>query len=265
MAAVNGETGKVSVRAEKPSYYYFIPWWAKAILMTLLISLLAFAGFCAFGMKPAESLYITGLLGITLLIILLCAYSDSVKNRFRVETEKKIFTSDGPLWKRENGELTEETKKLESEIEPPVFFEKLDGKVRPVRLVFSSPLRMAGMIALALLVLFLPVIIALFLNGFDFQRLELGGSAVWFCIMVPVVPVYLVKFGRIDFYEHPWIYLIHEDGSTERYRPKREFRITKDTVLSVLKVLFVPPVSLAVWFGIICFCVMCWLTAFGFD
>ena len=188
-----------------------------------------------------------------------------MKNSFRVETERRIYTSDGPLWKRENCELTEEKKNLENKIEPPVFFENIDGKVRPVRLVFSSPLRMAGMIALALLALFLPVIIALFLNGFDFKRLELGGSAAWFCIMVPMVPVYLVKFGRIDFYEHPWIYLIHEYGSTERYRRKREFRITRETVLPVLRVLFVPPISLAVWFGIISFCVMCWLTAFGFD
>ena len=29
----------------------------------------------------------------------------------RVETEKRIYTSDGPLWKRENGMLAEETKK----------------------------------------------------------------------------------------------------------------------------------------------------------
>ena len=33
----------------------------------------------------------------------------------------------------------------------------------------------------------------------------------------------------------------------------------------VLRALFVPPVSLAVWFGILSFCVMCYLTAFGFD
>ena len=50
-----------------------------------------------------------------------------------------------------------------------------------------------------------------------------------------------------------------------RYRKKKKIRITKDAVCMVLKALFVPPVSLAVWFGIASFCVICYLTAFGFD
>lgn len=36
MAAVNGRTGKVSVRAIKDSYYYILPWWVKAILATIV-------------------------------------------------------------------------------------------------------------------------------------------------------------------------------------------------------------------------------------
>ena len=262
-AAVNGQTGKVSVLAQDPSHYYFIPWWAKAILAALAISAIAFGSFCLFGMKMEESLYITGMLGLTILIITLCAYSDSVKNSFRVETERKIFTS-SPLYKRENGMLVKEDKNLEVPSQPPVFFEKIEGTVRPVQLVFSSPLRMIQMILLALTVLFLPVIVALFLNGFDFKRLELGGSAVWFCIMVPVVPIYLLKFGSIEFYEHPWIYMIHEDGSKTRYHKKIEID-WKQFLSSAAHLLFVPPVSFAVWFGILSFCVMCWLTAFGFQ
>ena len=49
------------------------------------------------------------------------------------------------------------------------------------------------------------------------------------------------------------------------YRKKKKIRITKNAVCMVLKALFVPPVSLAVWFGIASFCVICYLTAFGFD
>jgi len=134
-----------------------------------------------------------------------------------------------------------------------------------VKLVFSSPLRRMKLMLFALIALFLPVIIALFLNGFDFSRLTLGGSAVWFCIMVPVVPIYLLKFGVIDFYNNPWIYLIREDGTKRRYRKKRERMPAKELRGTVLRALFVPPISLAVWFGILCFCVMCYLTAFGFD
>ena len=106
------------------------------------------------------------------------------------------------------------------------------------------------------------MIIALFLNGFEFGKLNLGGSAVWFCIMVPVVPIYILKFAVIELYERPWIYLLKENGTRKRYREKRDYGIS---VKDVLKALIIPPVSLAVWFGIISFLVMCWLTAFGWD
>ena len=115
------------------------------------------------------------------------------------------------------------------------------------------------------MILFLPVIIALFLNGFDFQRLELGGSAVWFCIMVPVVPVYLLKFSVIERYERPLIYVISENGSRKRYRKKTDPKEIWEIVKMVLKALFIPPACFAIWFGIICFLMCCYLTAVGFD
>ena len=57
------------------------------------------------------------------------------------------------------------------------------------------------MILLSIVALFLPVIVALFLTGFDFQKINLGGSAVWFCIAVPVVPIYLLKFGIVELHD----------------------------------------------------------------
>ena len=145
---------------------------------------------------------------------------------------------------------------------PPVFFENLNGTPQPVQLVFATPRRILRIALLSVTVLFLPVIIALLLNGFDFGKLNLGGSAVWFCIMVPVVPIYILKFAVIELYERPWIYLLKENGTRKRYREKRDYGIS---VKDVLKALIIPPVSLAVWFGIISFLVMCWLTAFGWD
>ncbi len=263
MAAVNGQTGKVSVRAEKESHYYFLPWWLKAILSTVVIGAAAFAAFRAFGMATGESLYITGMLTLITLIITLAAFSDTVRNKFRVTAKRKIFTSSGEPLRRVEGKLVRSAEEIRKDVTPPVFFETLDGKTERVKLVFSSPLRKARMILLAVLALFLPVIIALFLNGFDFERLTLGGSAVWFCIAVPVVPIYLLKFGVISLYENPWIYILSGNGKKRRWRKKH--RITRDSVKTVLMFLFVPPISLAVWFGIVCFCVMCYLTAFGFD
>ena len=264
MTAVNGQTGRVSVRAEKASHYYFIPWWAKAILSTLLITGISFAAFRLFGMTSGESLYLTGLLALVWVIIIFCVYSDTVHNAFRVESERKVFRSSGhPLRRTENG-LVRDSHVILKQITKPVFFENIEGVRRPVMLRFTSPLRAIHTAGLSLVVLFLPVILALFINGFNFRQLELGGSAVWFCIFVPVVPIYLLKFSRVELYERPWIYLLNSDGSRKRYRKKRGFKIDLDTVLPVLGVAFIPPGCLAVWFGIISFIIMVYLTAFGF-
>ena len=119
------------------------------------------------------------------------------------------------------------------------------------------------MILTALVVLFLPVIVALLLNGFNFSQLNLGGSAAWFCIFVPVVPIYLLNFGRIELYDRPWFYVTKPNGKKKRYKGNPGMS-KKEIFLTPLKLLFKPPECLAVWFGLVCFCTMCYLTAFGF-
>ena len=85
MAAVNGQTGKVSVRALKESHYYFLPWWLKAIFATLVISGAAFGGMYLLGMNLGGSLLITAMLAFVFFVVLLCLYSDTTKNSFSVE------------------------------------------------------------------------------------------------------------------------------------------------------------------------------------
>lgn len=264
MAAVNGQTGKVSVRALKESHYYFLPWWLKAILSTIVFSAAVYAALRLFGMNSGSGLYISGLLAIFFIIVTLCLYSDTARNSFAVESGRKIYTSGEDTFIREQGQLKVNDRILKRRIVPPVFFEKLGGEMEPVILKFTTPLRVLKIALLCLAVLFLPVIVALFLNGFDFRRLELGGSAVWFCIFVPVVPIYLLKFGIVELHDDPWIYVL-KDGKPKRYRRKLSLKIDRNVITTVLKALFIPPLSLAVWFAIISFCVMCYLTAFGFN
>ena len=265
MAAVNGQTGKVSVRAEKESHYYFLPWWLKAILATLIVCLLLFAALCCFGMNVQESLIITGALGVVFITIMLCLYSDTVRNSFSVESGREIFTSGEKSFHREQGKLVLDDRILERKTEQPVFTRMIKGKKTPVILRFTTPGRVLKMALLCFVGLFLPVLLALLINGFDFSRLELGGSAVWFCIAVPIVPVYLIKFGIVELYEKPLVYVIDENGRKKLYKERQMPKIDKEVVGIVLRALFIPPVSLAVWFGIICFFVMVYLTAFGFD
>ena len=263
VAAVNGQTGKVSVRAEKESHYYFLPWWLKAILATAVISGIVYGGLCLFGMAAGERMYLSGLLAIFFLIVTFCAYSDTDHPDFAVEAGRKIFVSQGGAWHRQNGVLVQDPQERNRNVTEPVFFAEIEGRKEPVILRFTTPLRLIRMGLLAILVIFLPVVIALLLNGFDFQRLDLGGSAVWFCIFVPVVPIYVLKFGVIELYERPLIYLFQEDGKKKRYHEPVDWKEVGTTVLELLKYLFIPPACLAVWLAIASFCVICYLTAFG--
>ena len=216
-------------------------------------------------MGVGESIYITGLVSIFFIIVILCLYSDTVHNKFSVESGRKIYTSGGQTFKREGSHLVLNDEIIERKVDDPVFFENLDGILQPVVLKFTTPSRILKMVLLCFVVLFLPVILALFINGFDFEKLNLGGSAVWFCIFVPVVPIYLLKFGIVELHDNPWIYTVDEKGRRKRYRKKISFKFDKQIFLDILKVLFVPPVSLAVWFGILSFFTMVYLTAFGFQ
>ena len=262
MAAVNGQTGKVSVRAEKESHYHFAPWWLKALAATAVFTGAVFGALYLFGMELMGALYITGLLCFFFFVVIMCLYSDTAKNKFSVEAGRRIYTSGGQTFRRERGGLVQNEKLMERKADKPVYFCTINGRRQPVELRFTTPLRLLRMLLLCVTALFLPVIVALLINGFDFSRLNLGGSAVWFCIFVPVVPIYLLNFGIVQLHDHPWIYYRTETGRRKRYRgDKKAFGIDGDTVKTILLAMFVPPLSLAVWFGIICFCVMVYLTA----
>lgn len=264
-AAVNGQTGKVSVCAEKLSSYLSVPWWLKGIAVLLLALGATFGAMLAGGMDYTESLYIAGVLGIFYLIVFACMFSDGGSTEFGISHYRQIFNSGIQTYRREKGKLVMNDEVLKRRIAEPVFLRELDGRPAHVSYTFNSPKRMIFMILLSLVVIFLPVIIALFVNGFDFGRLSPGGSAVWFCITVPVVPIYLVRFGIQWLYENPWIYVFTEDGKRKRYRKNTAGSKTKvgEIVKICLGLLFAPPICFAVWFAIIGFVVMVYLTAFG--
>lgn len=139
---------------------------------------------------------------------------------------------------------------------------KLDGKMTPVSYTFFSPKRAVFMVLLSIGVLFLPVILALLINGFNFARLNLGGSAVWFCIAVPVVPIYLVRFGIQWLYENPWIYIFTENGKRKRYwkKPKTDTASIKETLKICIGLFIAPPFCFITW----AFIAIVYFTAFSF-
>ena len=218
MAVINGQTGKVSVRAEKDSYYYFLPWWLKAILSNIIICSIIYLVMVICGAKKDVALTALGCLAVIIGIVTLCLFEqDSKKKAFKELAGRKIFSSKNyPYRRKETGELFKDQTELKREMNAPVFFQNYLGEEKPVEYDFASIKRLFPMYLTGFVVLFLPVICALLINGFDFQKLTLGGSAVWFCIFVPTVPIYLLKYAYVTLYNSPWIYIINEDGSKKR-------------------------------------------------
>lgn len=219
-AAVNGQTGKVSVSAEKRSSFLFIPWWIKGLVVLLLALGATFAATYLGGMALMESLYITGVLGLFFLIVFLCMFEDGGSKKFKRLYYHEVYNSGEQTYRREQGKLVLNEKELQRRIVPPVFMRMIDGKMTPVSYKFRSLERIIKMILLSLLVVSFPVLIALPFYGFDFTAINYANFAVWFCIAVPIVPIFLVRFGIEWLYERPWVYTFTPEGKLKRYRKK---------------------------------------------
>ena len=263
IAAVNGQTGKVSVRACKDSKYLLLPWWLKAILATVAGSLSVALGMFIFGAEKDLIIEATLCLALIFIFIFFTAYSQQKEDTFGLEKYRKIFTSKGGPYIRLENKLVQSKNEIKKHVIPPIFFMNINGYRVPVEIRFTTPLRVLRAFAITFGVVFLPVIFALLINGFDLGRLNLGGSAVWFCISVPLSPVLLVKYGRMDIYDNPWIYLIDEKGKKKLYRQKRN-PIQKEDIKEFLEVFFTPPLLWVSLVMILLFCTMVYLTAFGF-
>ena len=261
-AAVNGQTGKVSVRAEKSSLYLELPWWLRALFLFIAACGAVFGiGWLSFG-NLRDTLLITGVLSLFYLFLFCFMFEPGLNNSFELIRYRSFFTSGENTFRRIRGELVPRAEVLKRRMSEPVFSESRNGKDVPVTYTFRSAGRILGMVLSGIAAVFLPVILALFINGFDFEKLTLGGSAVWFFITVPTVPVMLIQLGLKELYSNPLIYEITEDGKKKRFRKdgKTPLRAFADALKTVL-MLCLHPIG---WIVLACLCVMVYLTAFGF-
>ncbi len=263
MAAVNGQTGKVSVRAYKDSKYLILPWWLKAILATVAGTAGVALGMFIFGAERDLILAATGCLALVLVFVFFTAYIQQKEESYGLEYYRKIFTSKGGAYIREGSRLVQSKEEMVKPVTKPVFYMNINGRKQEVELRFTSVLRVIRAFALMLGIVFLPVILALFINGFNFSLLNLGGSAVWFCISVPLAPVFMIKYGRMDIYDNPWIYLIGENGKKKHYRLKRDPKEVQNNI-EFIKEWFKPPLLWLTLVLLFLFGTMVYLTAFGF-
>lgn len=262
-AAVNGQTGKVSVKAYKDSKYLILPWWLKAILATIAGAAGVALGMLLIGAERDLILGATGCLALVLIFVFFTAYSQQKEDTYGLEYYRKVFTSKGGPYIREGKQLVQTKEEQTKPVAKPVFYMNLNGRETEVELSFSSALRAIRAFVIMFGVVFLPVILALLINGFNFSLLNLAGSAVWFCIAVPLAPVFLIKYGRMDIYDNPWIYMIAPDGKKKRYRKKRDPKEVQD-ILLFIKEWFKPPLLWLTLVLLFLFGSIVYLTAFGF-
>ena len=217
VAAVNGQTGKVAVKEAKDRF--LLPWQLRPIGWTIIISAVVSAFAYLFGAEPMGNLIITGCIAIFMLIVLFTAYHDMYQGEKRWRLRRRIFTSDDE----------------KNNVSEPEFYEIIEGKRQRIKYRFTTPLRILKMLCIAIGVVFLPFIIAFIQNGLSVEGFHIGGAAVWLCITVPIAPVYLLKFGRLDLYEHPLIWYYGSDSRMIRWRGnKKGFRESFDSVKELI-------------------------------
>ena len=204
LAAVNGQMGKVAVQEQRDRF--LLPWWINPLLGSLLFPAATYGVMRFFGAEHRPSLFVAGGLALVLLFVLFTAYHNTFGGLGRERLPRRIFTSD----------------KRRETLPDPEFYLPIDGRNRAVELRFTTPRRLLNMTLLPLLVIFLPAIFAFVLNGFSAQGLTIAGATVWLCIAVPIAPVYVLKFGRLDLYRHPILHYRADNGRRKRYRPRRK-------------------------------------------
>ena len=220
-AAVNGQTGKVSVLAEKETRTY--PWVIEPLLGTLAVMIFFFFVFRNYGgvpMDPKELFELVGMAGLVAAMILFTVFSKGREARVR----RKILKS-----------ISEEDKKKPEDTIKPVFFERIGGQELPVQLGFYSPGRIVKIVMILLMVNASTCILAWILTALKcigsgdwtlFQQLDYSYNIIWLCLALPISMAGFAAFGRIEVYDSPVIFQLLENGKRKRIRQKRENRKT---------------------------------------
>jgi len=230
-AVVNGQTGRVAVTSGALRVTW--PWVIEPTLLTLLIA----AAFWWWSRLTELAL----MSGLVFGLILFTVFSEGRGARVR----RLIFSGSGASPAAERSLLT-----------GPVFFEKLNGVRKPVKLRFYTPFRVLAWIAGVIFGIGLPAWLALLftlLGGKPLSGINFGCGAAWYCLSVPVAIAYTAKFGRVLVYERPAVYELLPGGGLRRAAPEEtgESRTTARGVWSFVRLLLSAPEGRWLLFGLL--------------
>ncbi|MBQ1726977.1 MAG: hypothetical protein II039_06295 [Treponema sp.] len=270
--AVNGQTGKVSVREIKQRFFHLMPWWLKAIVATLLIGLLAFVALSLIfkDIVTGSGLAIM-LSGLFFLITLVHYHNEYGKRELKIERDSRYFVSKGGPFRRKGKRLVQDIKPLVRKFVKPVGYVDIPKRGRAwCEFKFNFARKIVFAVFACIAFVSLTVIIALFLNKFNFRNLNFQASAVWFCLSVPISIILFIKYVTSLKDMAADIYLLLENGKKKRYVPedsknkhKKEWEGMKDDLKELLIGAITPPGLFLTLFILLIFFGICWCTAFG--
>lgn len=214
-AAVNGQTGKVSIDTGKQKNLTR-SWWMVPTAATVIVSVAAaiLAQDAAFGLVPA--------------LVFGMVFFAIAFTRHRNELVQDIITF--PKTKKEHNDVQTE------------FVKDFGDGLVPVKIKFFSPWRIIKVVLVTLAVIFLPVLLAVpiqLLRGLPLSTIQIGYGAAWYCIPGFITIIAAGGLAKSMMYGMPEYYQILPNGKTRR--PKMNGNRGKiSTLLSVnsLKMLF---------------------------
>lgn len=212
-AAVNGQTGKISVSTGK-SINLTRFWWLSPTIVTVVLAIIFFA------LNAGAMLALTGA-GVFGMILFAVAHQ-----RHRDEFVREILTDP------KTNETHNDTK--------AVFMEDFGSGLIPVKLKFFTVGRIIKITLASLAIIFLPYLIALpiqLMLGRPVSDINLLYGAAWFIIPVFFAILGLTGMGKAMLYGYPMFYEIFPDGTTKRRkRPQTEAeKARRDETMSIFR------------------------------
>lgn len=218
-AAVNGQTGKLSVATGKEKNLTG-KWWLWPTLATLAIILIAGA------IGSVSSMGIVGGLemGLMMAVVFGAVFFAIAHNRHSKEVVREVITQP-------------KTKKSHNDTRTEFFADFGKGPV-PAELKFFTPRRIILFVLGLLAVIFLPVLVAIpiqLLRGQPLSAIQIGYGAAWYCIPGFMAIVFAGGLAKAMMYGSPLYYEILPNGKRVRRKTVDQKKLTLKQVLPGLK------------------------------
>ena len=207
-AAVNGQTGKISVTTGKTKDLTRF-WWIAPTLATLIVGI-------AGGFVGGWELALIGALVFGMVFFAIA------HNRHDKKTIQEIITYP----------KTEEEEHNDTQAE---FFADFGQGPVPAKLKFFTLWRIIKTVLIVLAVIFLPVLLAApiqLLRGMPLTDLHIGYGAAWYCIPGFFTILAAGGLGKSMMYSVPLYYEILPNGQTKRRKPVSQKRPSLKEILS---------------------------------